>query len=395
MRKTTILLVGIGGFGQFYIRELLYSARAKVFQVAGAVDPYAGTGETARELRDRGIPIFHTLEEFYRTHRAELAILVTPVYLHAQQARYCMEQGSDVLCEKLICACPEDARIMIEARNRTGRKLAIGFQWSFDEAVLRLKQDILEGRYGRIRRMRTIVCFPRGLEYYRRSTGWAGKRRLDTGEWILDSVASNAAAHYLHNMLFLCGGQIVQSAEPQKIEAEVYRANPIDMFDTCALRVDTAEGAELLFYATHAVSQVQARDPEFVLEGEKGTVILEYEEGQGAMRGCLTDGKIINYGMPGRDGMGKLYCMERAIRKEEPLSCVAETTLPHLKCIWGLNESFPETSRFPEGYIDYDEEAVQYTCKGLGEALDHCWRNGSLPYEEKIAWARKSHEILF
>lgn len=393
--KVSLLLVGIGGFGNFYIRELLYGARAEVFQIVGAVDPYAGTGETARELHDRGIPVFDTLEEFYRIHRAELAVLVTPIHLHAGQACYCMEHGSDVLCEKPMCAFPGDARAMIEARNRTGRKLAIGFQWSFDEAILRLKQDIMDGVYGKIRRMRTIVFFPRGLTYYRRGSGWAGKRKLDTGQWILDSVASNAAAHYLHNMLFLCGSRISESAEPRVMEAEVYRANPIEMFDTCALRVSVTDGAELLFYATHAVPGAQAREPEFVLEGEKGTVTLGYREGGTAMWGCTADGRVTVYEKPGADGMGKLSCMERAIRKGEPLSCVAETALPHLKCIWGLAESFPETPRFPERYIEYEEDGEQYTCRGLGEALDNCWQKGSLPYEEEMAWARKPHEIFF
>ena len=276
---------------------------------------------------------------------------------------------------------------MIAVRNRTGRKLAIGFQWSFDEAILKLKQDMIDGVYGTICRMRTIVFFPRGLRYYRRGSGWAGRRRLDTGEWILDSVASNAAAHYLHNMLFLCGGQTAVSAEPEKMEAEVYRANPIEMFDTCALRVYAAGGTELLFYATHAVPQAQAREPEFVLEGEKGTVTLGYREGKSVMWGRLTDGRILEYDAPGADGMRKLYRMQRAIRKGEPLSCVAETALPHLQCIWGLAESVPETPRFPEEYIHYDENAEQYLCDGLAEVLDACWRKGRLPYEERVAWA--------
>ncbi len=347
MQKITVLMIGTGGYAAVYLRELLHSPRAEQFQVTGAVDPYAAMSEYGRELSDLGVPIYDTVEEFYQAQAAELAIIATPIYLHAYQAQYCMEHGGHVLCEKPICATLEDAKAMMATRDKTGLKLAIGFQWSFSEAILKLKQDILSGLYGNIRQIRTIVYFPRNLDYYHRGTGWAGKRRLDTGEWLLDSVASNATAHYLHNMLFLTGDKIDRSAEPKTMEAEVYRANSIEMFDTCALRIRTVKEVELLFYATHAVPMEQGRMPEFVLEGENGTVTLGYENGQEIMAGCLKDGRNISYGKPDADELRKLYCMGEAIRENTPLPCVPETALPHLKCICALAESFPETPEFP------------------------------------------------
>lgn len=284
---------------------------------------------------------------------------------------------------------------MIDVRNRTGRKLAIGFQWSFNESILQLKQDILNGVYGKIKQFKTIVYFPRDLDYYHRGSGWAGKRRLNSGEWLLDSVASNATAHYLHNMLFLTGAQMDRSSEPALMDGEVYRANPIEMFDTCALRIVTADDTELLFYATHAVPEEQVQDPLFVIEGEKGKVTLQYENGQEIMTGCLIDGQIIHYKPPGPRHIGKLYCMGDAIREDAFLPCVPETVLPHLKCICCLGESFPETPEFAGEYICYSEDAHQYTCKGLEQALMKCWQEEKLPYEKQIPWAQKPHKIIF
>lgn len=394
MEQISLLLVGTGGFAAFYVKELLHAPRAGIFRLVGAVDPYADRSDSGRELINSGIPVYHTLEEFYREHHARLAVLVTPIHLHARQAQYCMEHGSDVLCEKPICASMEEAASMMAVRDRTKRRLAIGFQWSFGEGILNLKQDILAGRYGRIRRVRTTAFFPRNLDYYHRGTGWAGKRRLDTGEWLLDSIASNAAAHYLHNMLFLTGGRIDQSAEPVRMEAEIYRANPIEMFDTCALRIYTQKGAELLFYATHAVCEEQGCGPEFMLEGEKGTVVMRCEDGREDMKGYPAGGECIDYGPPCPDHMRKLYCMAGAVLENAPLPCVPETALPHLKCICALAESFPEAPKFPEEWVRYDENARQYTCKGLEAVLKQCREKGSLPYEEKAVWALKPHVIL-
>ncbi len=395
MKKISILMVGTGGYAGVYLKTLLHTPVGEQFEIAGAVDPYAGGSEYGRELMGKGVPVFDTVEEFYREHTARLAIIVTPIYLHARQAVTCMEHGSDVLCEKPICASLQDAEDLIAVRSRTGRRLGIGFQWSFSEGIQKVKRDILDGVYGKVRRIRTIVCFPRDLEYFRRGTGWAGKRRLENGEPVLDSVASNAAAHYLHNMLFLTGEQPDRSARLLSMDAEVYRANPIEMFDTCALRIFTADGTELLFYATHAVPKEEERMPEFVMEGEKGQVIMSYEKGRESLTGRLEDGSTIHYKEPGAEGMRKLTYMAEAVRENAPIPCGPEAVLPHLKCICALAESFPETPVFPREYVEYGEAAEQYTCKGLGEVLDRCWREGKLPYEEAVPWAGEPHHILF
>lgn len=395
MEKISVLLVGTGGYAGYYVKELLHGVRAQRFVLVGAVDPYVEKNGSGRELLDAGVPVYDTVEEFYRKKNARLALIVTPVYLHTRQANYCMESGSDVLCEKPICATLKEAEDMMAVRNCTGRRLGIGFQWSFSRSILRLKRDILDGVYGKIRRIRTIVYFSRDLDYYHRSTGWAGKRRLASGEWLLDSVASNAAAHYLHNMLFLTGKQMERSAEPVRMEAEVYRAYPIEMFDTCALRIWNENDTELLFYATHAVPKTQERPPEFILEGECGMVSLGYEGGCESVTGLLADGRVISYGAPSTDNMRKIYCMADSILRGSHLPCVPETTLPHLKCICALAESFPVTPQFPDRFIRYEDSARQYTCKGLGEMLDQCWKRGSLPYEEGADWAREPHAISF
>ncbi len=393
MQKISVLLAGTGGFAGLYVEELLHAGRAQQFQLVGAVDPYADQNPYGRQLMDMGIPVYDTVEEFYRAQRAELAFIVTPICLHAHQVEYCMEHGSDVLCEKPICASMQEAQAMMASRDRTGRKLGIGFQWSFSEGILKLKKDIMAGVYGKIRRIRTIVYFPRNLDYYHRGTGWAGKRRLETGEWLLDSVASNAAAHYLHNMLFLTGERMDRSAEVREIEAEVYRANPIEMFDTCALRLQTGKGEELLFYATHAVPYEEERGPEFIIEGEKGRVVMRSRGGEESMIGETEKGERIPYMNPGADNMKKLYTMGEAVRMGKEAPCTAETALPHLKCICALNEAFPETPKFPKEYIRYNEKKRQYTCEGLGAALDSCWLQGKLPGEMGAVWAGKSRKI--
>jgi len=387
--KITVLLVGGGGYGSVYLHELLHKKRGEEYQLVGVVDPYIENCKYIDELHERNIPFYNTLEDFYSENTAQLALIATPIFLHGVQSRYCMEHGSHVLCEKPICATVEDANAMQAVRDKSGKKLGIGFQGCYSDAILKLKEDLLNGVYGKIKRIRTLVYFPRALEYYQRSSGWAGKKCLPSGEWILDAVASNATAHYLQNMLFLAGKSYNETCEPQSMQAEVYRANPIEMYDTCALRIDTEEKIEVLFYATHAVPMDKGCAPEMILEAEKGTVIQR----NGKLKGKMEDGTEIVYGDPYSDGLKTLDYMKEAILFDNPLPCELETAMSHLKCVYAVAQSFPEPPAFKEGWIQYIDDPAQYICKGLEETLEQCWKEAKLPYEMQYEWALEPQYI--
>ena len=96
----------------------------------------------------------------------------------------------------------QDVDAMIAADSQAAGFCAIGFQWSFSSAIQALKHDILAGRWGAMRQMKTIIGWPRSHAYYGRND-WAGQIRSATGQLVLDSPIANATAHFLHNC-FMC-----------------------------------------------------------------------------------------------------------------------------------------------------------------------------------------------
>lgn len=382
-KAVRIVLAGVGGYGQVYLNKLLKEHPDLPAELVAGVDPYAKNSSMYPALQAAGIPIFDTLEQFYQENQADLAILATPIHFHKPQSILCMERGSHVLCEKPVCAVIDDVQAMINARERTGRILAIGYQWSFSTAIQGLKRDVLAGRYGRARRMKTLVLWPRDFAYYRRGSGWAGSRKTKDGDWILDSVASNATAHYLHNMLYVAGPQIDRSAAVREIEVETYRANKIETYDTCAMRLHTPEDVEMLYLVSHAVAEEQVRGPEFIFEFEKGTATAAMEHGEVVVRGHMADGEEIYYGEPNADATWKLNWMVDAILTGKPIPCGPEAASEHTKCVNRVSELIPETPLFPEErMIRTDTRAY---CKGLNEVLGRCYDEWRLPGELGIA----------
>lgn len=90
---TKILLVGSGGYGAVYARQLYGAAHAREnVRVAGVVDPYAAKGPLYEAICAAGTPIYNTVQEFYAQDRADLAVIATPIPLHREQASACLRR---------------------------------------------------------------------------------------------------------------------------------------------------------------------------------------------------------------------------------------------------------------------------------------------------------------
>lgn len=346
MERIKLVLVGVGGYGNVYLNMLENNVPRDLFELEAVVDPYAEKAEGYSRLAEAGVPIFDNLEDFYISGRhAHLAIISTPIYLHRQQCETCMKHGSHVLCEKPITALLQEALLIQQAQQQYGRKLGVGFQWSFSTPILELKKDILSGALGRPLRFRTFVSWPRYDDYYT-SGGWKGRIKDASGGWVLDSVATNATAHYLHNLLFLSGQSMYSSALPSEASALLMRAKPIESYDTCCLKGRFENGCEFLYLATHS-GEVNY-NPVFFLEFENAVVKIEDPDNNGDIIATFHNGAVKNYGDP--QSMAhkaeKITRMIGAVAEGEEIPCTIETVIPHLTICNAMAEQVP-VAEFP------------------------------------------------
>ncbi|MDK2903429.1 MAG: hypothetical protein PWQ93_1348 [Clostridiales bacterium] len=388
----SVFLSGIGGYGNNYVKELLRSGTQKGVYIAGAADPRPESCRLLDELKANNIPIYESVESFYAEHKADLAIISSPIQFHCEQTCMALSHGSHVLCEKPMAATVQEARQMIEARDKAKRILAIGFQWAYDPAYQSLKKDIMAGRLEQPKRLKTLVLWPRDADYY--SRGWAGKKKDQKGRWVLDSVANNATAHYLHNMLFVLGKELYQSVQPLEITAELYRANAIENFDTSAMRIFADNGTEILFYASHAVKE--SIGPMFCYEFKNASVYYNhpsFPQSADHIVAVFKDNHIKDYGRPDHQGMYKLWTVIDAIRGGTTVSCPPEAALPHTLCINGAHQSMPDIVDFPSELIIKEGQPAITHVKALENIMMECFGQNKLPSEIGIPWAKSGKPI--
>ncbi len=376
MKDIRVLLVGIGGYAAGYVHEMVERGISGGLKLAGIVDPYAEKSIHYEKAKSITSVFCNSLEEFYADHTADLAVISTPIPLHAPQAVCCMEHGSHVLLEKPIAGTLEDAQRIADAQCRTGKLLAVGFQWCNDPAMYAFRQDVRSGLFGEILSMRTLVLWPRDTAYYQRGSGWAGKKYDKNGYPIFDSVASNATAHYLFNALWIAG------SAPTEVEAFTARANPIETYDTIVLK-GKLRGADLTFAATHAGGRGIVQNPMFEYVFEKGSICYGgYGKTGGELIFRFNDGTEKHYGISrtdtGTDRMHKLWDIAGLIAGDGgKIACTAQEAMLHTRAMESVRSVCPEAYVFPNEQVCLTNGT--YWVPGLCEKLIDCYENRRLP----------------
>jgi predicted dehydrogenase len=242
-----------------------------------------------------------------------------------------LEAGASVLVEKPIAGTVAEADAMAAARDRAGKVVAVAYQYLYDPRVRVLKGCLLDGAVGSLRSLRFSGVWPRTNGYYRRN-GWAGKLQHG-GQWIYDSPANNAFAHFLMLMLFLAGDSLDACASVEEVEAELFRVNPIESFDTGCLRLKTDTGVAIHFVASHAGKT--AMEPRVEIVGSHGRG--EWSEGCVALDGRIEQRWVPKAGAPLRDEMLEAVC--RRIRGERAFVCEIEMARCHTACIEAVHRT--------------------------------------------------------
>jgi phthalate 4,5-cis-dihydrodiol dehydrogenase len=146
----------------------------------------------------RGIPFrgqfFSSVEELCRDPGVDVVYVATPHRLHAEHACLAARHGKHVLVEKPMALTLEDCERMIAAARGAGVRLLVGPSHGHDLPILRARELIGTGKYGKLR-MITALNF----------TDFATRRQREAG----DTVLVNQAPHQADVIRTLSPGSVV------------------------------------------------------------------------------------------------------------------------------------------------------------------------------------------
>jgi predicted dehydrogenase len=273
----TAAIIGISGYGRFHLLALLDQVLQGRLQFLAAtiVNPDDEAVLCAR-LRSLGCEIFPSTAAMWAKFagKIDLCFIPTGIHQHAPMTVEALKAGANVYVEKPLAGSLAEIREIQHEEKACGRFVAVGFQDTYAENTMTIKRRLLDGDFGQLKRIVVKGLWPRSSAYYKRNN-WTGRLHVG-GRPVFDSPANNACAHHLHIALFWAGTDLETSAEISGVQAELYRARPIESFDTCCLRAALPRDAELLAYLTHSCTE--DRSPSLIIETSGARIVWSHEQ---------------------------------------------------------------------------------------------------------------------
>jgi predicted dehydrogenase len=201
-----------------------------------------------------GVEVFADAVEMFGklSGKIDAVFVPTGIHTHCELACAAMRCGHHVYLEKPPAATVQEVDRMLAAAAETGRMCALGFQMIFSRSMEELKQRVVAGALGAVRRVRTWAHWFRTDAYYARNE-WAGRMKLGDA-WVLDGPSNNALSHEIANLLCLASPRPRAFAIPKTVRAELYHARDISGEDTSSIHIRTVEGPELWFTVSHCTA---------------------------------------------------------------------------------------------------------------------------------------------
>jgi len=387
----TASLIGVSGFGATHYNDLLRQMeRGTLRLLAATVINQEEEAEKCARLQALGVTLFTDYQAMSAQFQGQidLCFIPTSLHLHAPMAMAAMRAGANAFIEKPAAATIQDVRAMQACEKETGRFVAVGYQTMYAWETLWMKRAIVQKQIGELQAIKCRALWPRLDSYYARN-GWAG-RLMVNNTWVLDSPFNNAVAHQLNMICFLAGSELTCSASLQSVEAELYRAHPIESTDTACLRVMTHENIPLYFLVTHCSEKTFG--PEIIVRGDRGSirwtterVWIERADGTSEERECET-GKGL------RDSiMAHLF---KRLTDSQAFICDLSIAGTHTLGVNGAHESSAIhtlddelINRFP------DDNSIKTVINGIDDVIAQSFTQEKLFSELGVAWAHRGKVV--
>lgn len=268
-RPLRVGLIGATGYGFAYYEELTKLVQAGLVEWGAATIINPGDAPVPMQFfRANNIPVYDDYRKMLDAEagRLDWVCIPTAISWHEVMAVDSLQRGIPVLLEKPMAPTLQGVEAIRAAEQASGLPVAIGFQHVYSTDSIAIKQRLLDGEIGDLCKIESFCLWPRNTEYYKRNN-WAGKVRDNHG-WVLDSPLHNALSHLVNMILYFSGPSMRERADVVAIEAELYRAKPIENFDTvrCIGSLDTGIDASLIL-SHGSISRI---DPEIRIHGTKG-----------------------------------------------------------------------------------------------------------------------------
>ena len=223
-------------------------------------DPDSSKASAASE-KAGGVPHFDSYDEMLTAVDTDVVTILTPSGLHPEHTVDIVQKyRKHIVCEKPMALRLEDADEMIRVCDEHGVRLFVVKQNRFNLPVLRVREALDAGRFGRLTLGTVRVRWCRDQTYYDQAD-WRGTWSQDGG------VIANQASHHIDLLEWFMGDPVSVMAINETFLVD------IEADDTCAALIRFDSGAIGIVEATTATRPIDL-EGSLSLLGDKGAAVI-------------------------------------------------------------------------------------------------------------------------
>jgi UDP-N-acetyl-2-amino-2-deoxyglucuronate dehydrogenase len=250
-------LVGCGRISKRH-SELLGFDQIKGVKLVSVCDNI--TDRAAKLARKFDVPAYDDMDKMMQSESIDVVVVLTPSGLHAEHVVNLAKYGKHIMVEKPMALTIEDAESMICVCDENNVKLFVIKQNRFNVPVVKLREALESGRFGKLTLGTVRVRWARHQAYYDQDS-WRGTWAMDGG------VLTNQASHHVDMLEWMMGD--VESVFTKMTTA---LAN-VETEDTAIVTLKFKNGALGIIEATTAARPTNLEGSISIL-GEHGTVVV-------------------------------------------------------------------------------------------------------------------------
>ncbi|TDQ41977.1 putative dehydrogenase [Aureibacillus halotolerans] len=194
--KKRVAIIGAGMIANAHIRA--YEQVGDMVEIVAIVDLYLDKAKALADSAKDQPDVFADAQEILDREDIDIVSVCTPPYTHAPLAVAFLDAGKHVIVEKPMAASLEECDRMIEAAERSGKKLSIIAQNRFHDQWWHMKDVLQEQLIGEPLHIQVDSAWWRGHSYY--DLWWRGTWEKEGGGCTL-----NHAVHHIDMLQWYMG----------------------------------------------------------------------------------------------------------------------------------------------------------------------------------------------
>lgn len=271
-----VAIMGLGSYANRVAEAMQSCKKAKLVGLISGTPSKIKDWQAKYNIPDKNCYNYQNFDAIKNNPDIDVVYVITPNALHHNQVIRVAKAGKHVICEKPMAINAMEGKEMIEACNKAGVKLLVGYRMHFEPKTLEIIRMRKAGELGRIRFFQGLCGFRIGDP-----TQWRLNKQLAGGGSMMD-----IGIYAINGARYMVGEDPVWiTAQETKTNLEKFKAG-VD--ETMQFQMGFPSGAVASCLSSYNMNNLDR----FFLDGEDGYAELLPSTGYGPIKGRTNKGEL-------------------------------------------------------------------------------------------------------